>query len=327
MSANKIFNTILNKIRIRLKLILTGYYQKIILPIRKCWLSKKVVHRSQNGILAIEINSDWLGLGARIVQTIELLMYADEKKILPEIRYGYKERKKPKDYFNELFENTSTIASNKNRDTLYTKINTINELNLEKNYNELLSIQSANQLFHKYLKIKESIIAEVDNFTKLNFEGHLVLGLHYRGTDKSNEAPQVSLSFVFETIQKILSSREVSYTRLFISSDEVGCIEYFKKNKLPIEIIWRNDIYRSNDSKQFHRNSANDISVINREALINCLLLAKCKFLIKSSSLLSDCCKIFNPELEMLILNKPYRSDLTWWPTTELNSKYFIGNA
>ena len=317
----------LKQLGIKLYFKLHRSYQKRILQIRKSWLSKQMDRQSRNGIFAIHLDSDWLGLGARIVQTIELLMYADEKNILPQFRYGYKEEKNTVDYFHELFENKIPIITTKTQGIAYTKINTINELDLKKNYNQLLTIQSANQLFHKYLKIKDNIISEVDSFAKLNFEGHIVLGLHYRGTDKTGEAPQVQLPFVYDTILRALSRPGSPFTRLFISSDESGCIDYFEKNKLPIKIIWRNDIYRSNDGNQFHRNPANDISIINREALINCLLLAKCELLVKTSSLLSDCCKIFNPELEMLILNKPHHSGLTWWPTTELNSNYFIGEA
>jgi hypothetical protein len=306
----------LKQLGIKFDLKVNSIYIDCLKYIRSIYIPILVKYRSRKCTLAINLDSDWLGLGARIVETIELLMFADENKIQLNMNYGYK-NKGNHNYFEDLFEYT---IQNK-KDQKYTKIRHISELDLPKDYNQLLTIKTANRLFNKYLKIKNDILEEVINFAKDHFEGN-ILGLHYRGTDKSGEAPKVELDYVYEIILGTIKNSTVKYSVLFISSDENACIEFFKIKKVPLKIIWRNDIYRSTDGNQFHRNTLNNMTIINREALINCLLLSKCHLLIKTASILSDCCKIFNPDLEMIILNAPHSSKLTWWPASELNTNY-----
>jgi hypothetical protein len=42
---------------------------------------------------------------------------------------------------------------------------------------------------------------------------------------------------------------------------------------------------------------------IGREALVTCLLLARCGFLLKTASYLSAWAKIFNPSLDVLLIS------------------------
>ena len=311
----------LKQVGIKLDLKVHSIFRDIISYFRFIYIPLLVKYRSRKGVLAINLDSDWLGLGARIVKTIELLMYAENNGLTLYLQFGYQKKKDTFDYFKDLFD----VKINNKKATneiKFTHIRDVGELKLKENYNELLTINLANTLFNKHLQIKKNIINETENFYNINFKNSRILGFHYRGTDKTGEAPKVDLSTVYNLIQNKIESDK--YDKLFISTDEESCIEYFTTKNLPIEILWRNDIYRSKDGNQFHRNQSNDMSVINQEALINCLLLSRCDLLIKTASILSDCSKIFNPNLEMLILNEPHSSNLTWWPATELNPKYLI---
>lgn len=311
----------LKQIGIKFDLKINSIYRDCIKHFRSIYIPLLVKYRSRKGVLAIDIDSDWLGLGARIVETIELLMYAEEKNLQLQLRYSYRRRYDCRNYFKDLIENKVIANQNKKFNKSFTKIRHIYELNLPKDYNKLLNVSLANHLFNKYLKINEDIMAEVNSFINYNFDGN-ILGLHYRGTDKVGEAVKINLEFIYELILKTLNNSEIKYSKLFISTDELNCINFFKIKTLPIEIIWHDDAYRSTDGNQFHRDPSSDISVINREALINCLLLSKCKLLIKTASILSDCCGILNPKLKMIILGIPRSQRLTWWPATELNAKY-----
>lgn len=314
----------LKKVITKIDLGVNNFYQDSIKYLRSIYIPKRVKYYSGSGILAINIDSDWLGLGARIVATIELLMYAEEKGLTLKMHYGYRKSNDCYNYYDDLFEDIINGDSSQDKDITirFTNIRSLYELNFEKNYNRLLNVQLAHQLWSKHIRIKDKIAAEVNSFVDANFKGYHVLGLHYRGTDKSGEAPKVNLDFVLKVILETVSETAEKFDRLFISTDESSCIEFFKKSRLPMEIVWREDIYRSKDGNQFHRDPANDMSVVNREALINCLLLSKCDLLIKTASILSDCSKIFNPGLNMIILNEPHSDNLTWWPATELNQKY-----
>lgn len=314
----------LKKLGIRIDLKINTYYRDFVNYLRSVYIPMLVRKRIRTGILAINLDSDWLGLGARIVATIELLMYAEENGLLLEMKYGYRRRGDNYNYYEDLFEDIAPDKRliKKNKEISYTHVRNVFELGLKKNYNKLLNCELANNLFNRHVKITGNIMTEVDHFYNYHFKGSSVLALHYRGTDKVGEAPKVELDFVYNFIVETLDTSAIKFDKLFISSDELSCIELFQQRKLPLEIISRDDIYRSSDGKQFHRDPSNNISVINQEALINCLLLSKCNLLIKTASILSDCCKIFNPDLPMIILNEPHSSNLIWWPATELNKKY-----
>ena len=72
-------------------------YRAFIVPI----LIKK---RARNGLYAINLNSDWLGLGARIVKTLEILKFCEEHNLTPLVRFSYRERDDKKNsYFERLF--------------------------------------------------------------------------------------------------------------------------------------------------------------------------------------------------------------------------------
>jgi len=313
----------LKKLGIKIDLKINTYHRDFINYLRSIYIPIIVRKRLRKGLFAINLDSDWLGLGARIVATIELLMYAEENGLLLKMKYGYRRRGDDYNYYEDLFEDIiAEKGQEKNKQINYTSIRNVFELGLKKNYNKLLNCELANKLFNRHIRITCNIMTEVDNFYNCHFKGCNVLALHYRGTDKVGEAPKVELDFVYNFIVETLDTSTIKFDKLFISSDEVSCIELFQKRKLPLEIISRDDIYRSSDGKQFHRDPSNNISVINQEALINCLLLSKCNLLIKTASILSDCCKIFNPDLPMIILNEPHSSNLIWWPATELNKKY-----
>ena len=291
---------------------------------RTVYIPMQIKRRTRDGVLAINLDSDWLGLGARIVATLELLMHAEENGLVLWIKYGYNNRKDDHNYFEDLFKwkPWNEKIDVKNPNLIFTHIRSIDELKLKKDYNRLLSSGFANQLFERHLVIKDNILEEVNKFSNLHFKDFRILGLHYRGTDKVGEAPKVELGFIYDLILELIDSAEIKFDKLFISSDESSCIDFFKQKKLPLEIVYREDIYRSKDGAQFHRNFENNMSIVNHEALVNCLLLAEAALLIKTASILSDCCKVFNPELSMIILNEPHSSNLTWWPARELNQKY-----
>jgi hypothetical protein len=87
---------------------------------------------------------------------------------------------------------------------------------------------------------------------------------------------------------------------------------------LRLPVIYRKDILRSTDGNQFHRIKENSKSLINRDAIVNCLLLSDCNFLLKTASILSDCSVVFNPTIRVKVISFPHSRELTWWPATEI---------
>lgn len=293
----------------------TNTWTDMVLSSRKKSLPLLVKRRSKNGIYAIDLDSDWLGLGARIVKTLEILLYCEEHGLTPAIRYGYLEKTKERpDYFGELFQYKLTDPAALAR-ARYTHILDVDELGWPENYNLKLSLGTARGLFDKYLALNRDIVAEVDQFRKDHFGSAKVLGVHYRGTDKAGEAPLVRKEDLLDQVRTLMRERP-TLQLIFVSTDDVKIIHFLKESGLPV--IYRQDAVRSDDGDQFHRKKEISKTIVNRDAIVNMMLLSGCDFLLKTASILSDCSVVFNPSMEVKVISFPHSTNLTWWPATEI---------
>ncbi len=272
---------------------------------------RKVSKQLQKGYLNIYLDSDWLGLGARLVKTFELLHYANLHNVEFNIDYGYNEKVKGL-YFSKLFKSTKehSFASKK-----YIRIEDTTEIDRVLNLNGLLNILDVNIEFNNFYTLSDAVHAELDNFINDNFINDKVLGVHYRGTDKIGEAPRFQED---NLILEIRSCLHFGFSKIFVSTDETSILDRIKCEFTEIPVIYRNDAFRSVDGDQFHRKMGNDKNLINHDALMNILILSKTDFLLKTASIMSDCCFVFNPNLSFKLLSTPHNSNLTWWPASEL---------
>lgn len=281
-------------------------YREILIPIL-------INKRSKNGIYAINIDSNWIGLGARIVKTLEILKYCEDHNYEPVIQFGYREKEKNNNYFEDLFQYKKPKRTALS--TAFTHIRDIDELQWKEDYNKKLELKNANFLFQKYLCFNNSIIEEVDDFVSKNFTNKIILGIHYRGTDKAGEAPLVKKETLLISIKELLNNK---FDAIFVSTDDQIILEFILNSNLDVPVFYRKDHFRSLDGDQFHRKESNSKYIINRDAIVNMLLLSKCSFLLKTASILSDCSIIFNPSIPVRLLSKPYSESLTWWPAREI---------
>jgi hypothetical protein len=307
----------LKRIGIRVYFYFTNGWTDFIAFSRRKIIPLLVRYRSRKGVYAIDLDSDWLGLGARIVKTLEILLYCEENGLQPLVRYNYREKRKAgEDYFGELF--CYKLADKKTRSTAhFTSIKDIDELGWTEDYNKKLELRSARSLFDKYFSVKPEIMAEVERFSHEHFGGKKVLSVHYRGTDKAGEAPLVAKEQLFQRIKKVLDER--TYLEIiFLSTDDEAIIHFLRSSDLRAPVLFRQDAVRSSDGEQFHRKKEISKSVVNRDAIVNMLILSGCDFLVKTASILSDCSVIFNPVIGVELINKPHSGALTWWPCTEI---------
>lgn len=282
---------------------LLHFFKRIYLGVK----TRAVIRaNSKKGIMAVDIRSEH-GFGAKIMWCLEILLYCEENNLSPDFRFTYSKKDVKNDFFNPFF----AVFEKRNYPQNYNfaVIGDIHELNLPKDYNKLMTVDIANHLIKKYLIIREEIIEEVNTFCLSNFSQATVLGVHYRGTDKHLESPVVSYDKVKRNIELYLKNH--SYTNcIFVSSDDDNFITFIKKVGLGIKIIIRNDSFRSSDDVAIHYSNTNKYD-INRDAIVNCLILSRCDALMKCSSILSGISKLFNPVLPIVMLNKPYKS---WFP-------------
>jgi len=157
------------------------------------------------------------------------------------------------------------------------------------------------KLINKYIHVKKHILDKVESFVLDNFGSKYVIGVHYRGTDKACEAPRVEYSVALNEIKKHISKNTLKNYLIFLATDEQQFVDYLER-KLKGKIIKYN-CHRSQNNEAIHF-YGNDKYKIGEEAIIDCLLLSKCNFLIRTSSNLSLCSTFFNPKLPVLELSK-----------------------
>ena len=297
--------------------------EKLKRKIRQLLIGFLLQNRTKNGYCAIDINSNGMGLGGRIINMLEILLYCDTKGYFPFIKFSYQEKNDTTDYFRELFyyKNEPAVIHSEIK---YTSIHDTSDL-VWKNFDKRLRLNMANDLFEKYFGFNPKIIEEVNTFTNQWFTGKQVLGIHYRGTDKSTEAPAVTYEELLNYIRSLLADNQ-ELNLIFLSTDDVQVIHYLVNSNLPVPVVYRDDAIRSETGDQIHLKQEHSKVMINRDAIVNCLILSRCRYLLKTASLLSDCSVIFNPDLRVSVINSPYRHK-TWWPTSEINEYALINKT
>lgn len=268
-------------------------------------------HHARYGVLAVEIKSP-VGLGAKLEWCLEIMAYCNEHDLLPYFKFAYPDSDGSEDHFSTLF----TTKSSLHRPVKFIQITSITELDLGQDYDCVLNIRLASELIAKYLVIREDIIQEVEKFCCEHFAHGPVLGVHYRATDKAEESPVVPYERVKNNIEYYLELYPKTQN-VFVATDDDNCIEELSHSSLSRPLLFREDSFRSRDGNAVHRSAWTDKSEVNRDAIVNCLLLSRCDALLKTASILSGWSKLFNPQLPTVMLSVPY-DEYLWFPEREL---------
>ena len=161
------------------------------------------------------------------------------------------------------------------------------------------------ELLKRYVHLKPDIQTKLDEFVEKQFENHNVIGVHYRGTDKKSEAPEVSYQ---EVADRISIDVEEENTKVFVATDDELFL-LFMQEKFPEKII-SIDAIRSSDGTPVHYDFNQNAYKKGEDAILDCVLLSKCTKIYKMASNLSDTSLKFNPEIQAEHLNKSYSEGL-----------------
>jgi hypothetical protein len=289
----------------------TKIADRLHLGLKRLRVSMALAYYSHLGVFPIEIKST-VGLGAKLEWCLEILAYCDENGLLPQFKFSYPTSPPSADYFSSYFR----INGSHEKPVRFVPISSIIELNLGRDYDTVLTIDLAHYLINKYLVIREEIVSEVETFCAQRFAKKRVLGVHYRGTDKVLESPAVSYASVRANIERYVQLYPDT-ERIFVATDDLEFLSDLQTSRISREVISRDDAIRSLDGRPIHESPHTDKYAVNRDAIVNCLLLSRCDALLKTSSILSDWAKLFNPQLPTVTLNEPY-ADHLWFPEREL---------
>jgi hypothetical protein len=276
--------------------------------------------RANRGVCSIEIANVGVGYFAQLTWCLYLLEHCQRHNLTPDIRLTgdiYRDSTRGPNWLDYYFETPrSTTSGELSRRIPYTKKAREWE-DMGQPIGAAMSIEDGARILRRYLTPKPHIIKIVDDFWRGPSAHGPVVGVHYRGTDKSMEAPRVSWRHCLEVLEDYLCDHP-NIKAVFVASDEQAFVEFITWSLRDVPIYASNDHYRSNNGQPVHLISAAGYGYEKGEdALVNALLLSKCTSLIRTTSFLSAWASIFNPDLKVILLNKPYE-DKIWFPESEI---------
>lgn len=145
-------------------------------------------------------------------------------------------------------------------------------------------------LWTRYFKVPTRIEAEAD---ALGLPPDC-LGLHFRGTDKNLQTIDTNaVSIVdFLTLAEAFLAEHPQVRSLFVASDEPGVRTLVAQRFPQLEVHGLGDV-------RFHKAGAPAAYPGKADrALLDCVLLSRCRYVLKCSSALSGFAKVLNPQLE-----------------------------
>ena len=169
-------------------------------------------------------------------------------------------------------------------------------------------VRTAARLVEKYLVVKPGVLAEVETFAREKFSPR-TLGVHLRGTDMRHpkyhrHQPTPLLSSYRKAFRR--EAARGGYTRVFCASDDQRMLGAFLESVrgAGLEAVTYAS-RRSGSHVPLHADAgeAGSKLALAKEALVECLLLSRCAYLIKSHSNVSNFSVFFRPSLPFFDLH------------------------
>ncbi len=148
----------------------------------------------------------------------------------------------------------------------------------------------AANLWSKFFRWPERVLQRANKFPPLD----RALGIHYRGTDKNRsslETNYVSPENFLRLVRDFVETHS-DIDAIYVATDESGFVEKVRVQHESLRIFNSGEVKHHKDGTIENNYSKGD------HALLDCLLLSRCKYLLKCQSALSGFAKILNPRLE-----------------------------
>ena len=293
-----------------------------ILALVKKLRSSKVTKRDLHlKVLHVEIDHHSGGFFAQLNWCLYIFAFSKMHSLTPRVSLvsdNYRNASSPKrDWFTNYFTYQNTTYSEDLNAFSWRKkyITHISELGFS--IEPDLTIKQAHDIFFETVIVKTSIQKEADDFVNTYFGDKSILGVHYRGTDKGTEAPRVQYESTRNAICAAIGANP-SIAGVYIATDEHTFLEYMQRNFNARTIYSRIDSVRSKDGTAVHLSRSRPANTdIGRDALVNCMILSRCRTLVRCSSFLSAWASVFNPAVNVILLNRPFENKL-WYPEREI---------
>ncbi len=280
---------------------------------KKKRISNKFKQVSRKGIFPIDFKSHH-GIGAKLIWCLEVILYCQKKNLKPVFKFSFTDSAPSDDFFSAYFQ-----TDQQEKKIEFIEVANIGEAGLDKNYNKELTLELASELINKYIRPVSEINLETEAFCKQHLGNKKTLGVHFRSTDKISEAPAVSKETVLKNIEYCLTIYP-NLEKIFITTDDKNFLKFMLASHLSNRIVFRDDSFRAIDHIGIHNRADLNKYDVNKDAIMNILILTKCDFILKSASFMSSIALLYNPAIPFAMLNKPIENKL-WFPESELIKK------
>lgn len=162
------------------------------------------------------------------------------------------------------------------------------------NVERQMTRDAAAVIVQRHIRLKPAVHGKANEFWRAHAGSGPVVGVHYRGTDKSEEAPPVPHDRVAAAVRRTLDGAGFPGAKVFLATDEQACVDYMAhafSNRL-----FTRAVRRSADGRPVHKRQGDGFRK-GEEAVIDCLLLSKCAALVRTSSNLGLAATFFNPAI------------------------------
>ena len=164
-----------------------------------------------------------------------------------------------------------------------------------------MSRTTAAALLSRYVRLKPVVRDQVDQFWRDRWHGGRTIGIHYRGTDKSEEAPIVPYDDVVAAVRELLPAHGNGDWRLFVATDEQAFLDHVN-NVFPGQVLYR-EMRRSVDGRPIHKTQGGGFQK-GLDAIVDCLVLSRCGRLVRTASNLGLVAGYFNPAIPVTLVGR-----------------------
>ena len=147
------------------------------------------------------------------------------------------------------------------------------------------------ELWHAYFKVPQRVIDQADALPPL----HNALGIHYRGNDKFTgnfDSNPITHEDYLTLITEFLATRPETEL-IFAATDDFAFVHKLRAT-VSLPILNLGEI-------GFHKAEVSGLDLMEKadRALLDCLLISRCRTALQTSSALPSFAKVLNPDLEM----------------------------
>lgn len=237
--------------------------------------------------------------GEALTWILELLPYIEAEGLKPEWDIRHPNYGAPPVYniFPGIIDTTYCPVPDRSR------VVPFETLKIEKGYDFRGDFRNASRYWHSYFRFAKEVYEEVDRFFEERVKDGPIVGVHYRGTDKTSDSEQtnpISRAQFLRVLEDFLLTNQDSARTIFIATDDSNFLDEVHSFARGRWVVLHHDQMRSPDQQPLFRGHGVDRnSEIAKFAVVDCLTLSRCRSVLSTMSALSAFAKILNPDVEV----------------------------